>query len=542
MSNETTNEITKGPLENRSIEMAQLVELITWGSDSEQQDAIRELQTLADGGNVEAQATLADCYQDGIGVKQDEAQAKQRYASAAANGDVYARLLQTFAWDLRENKREAFAIDAKTQESLQRDLQKKRQQQQNKREEASHFVDPSPEAEDLKVDTPTSDTSNTVAENTVIEEAPTQAPIEVVSAPFHPDEFDEKAAEVELIPRQTPQQKTTPIEEEKPTIEMLLALIEAGENSHTLTSKKNKQKAQKKARRAMEQLQSLAGQGDPEIQLALGGYYESGVGVEQDYEQAARWYELAANQGLADAQTALGNFYHQGVYFQRNFVKAAALYGKAAEQGDPQGQLFLGICYLLGHGVEEDEESAKSLCLLAAAQDFDKTHEWFTDMHRFSRNGLIDLDALLKLQKSVEKEFFQTAATAESEQQEVPVQVQAIVPEEDAFYAESDGEEDRGMDIVEVLQTLIINHENALQEIGNAVAKEPAEQKEPAVDEVETNTAELQEAMHQQERFLQAVQASVDAGWFGGHVPSKGKVAAVSGSISAPAFSFCRSD
>jgi TPR repeat protein len=38
-----------------------------------------------------------------------------------------------------------------------------------------------------------------------------------------------------------------------------------------------------------------ADQGDVEAQLSLGGFYESGKGVAQDYCESARYYRMAAN-------------------------------------------------------------------------------------------------------------------------------------------------------------------------------------------------------------------------------------------------------
>ncbi len=54
----------------------------------------------------------------------------------------------------------------------------------------------------------------------------------------------------------------------------------------------------------------LAEQGHARAQYELGGLYNMGKGVEQDYEQAAKWYRRAALQNDADAQCSLGNMYY----------------------------------------------------------------------------------------------------------------------------------------------------------------------------------------------------------------------------------------
>ena len=50
-------------------------------------------------------------------------------------------------------------------------------------------------------------------------------------------------------------------------------------------------------------LTPLVAQGDDIAQFILGTMYESGRGVAQNYEEAARLYGLAAAQGNADAKT-----------------------------------------------------------------------------------------------------------------------------------------------------------------------------------------------------------------------------------------------
>ena len=60
---------------------------------------------------------------------------------------------------------------------------------------------------------------------------------------------------------------------------------------------------------AFEQSVALAAEGDPQGQCNLGLLYANGLGVEQDYVQAAHWYLLAARQGDAQAQFGIGLLY-----------------------------------------------------------------------------------------------------------------------------------------------------------------------------------------------------------------------------------------
>src|SRR5215468_2523412 len=63
---------------------------------------------------------------------------------------------------------------------------------------------------------------------------------------------------------------------------------------------------------ALAELQPLAKAGDPKAERLLGKMYSDGLGVEQDYKQAALWYQRSANQGYAAAMADLGDLYFYG--------------------------------------------------------------------------------------------------------------------------------------------------------------------------------------------------------------------------------------
>ena len=76
-----------------------------------------------------------------------------------------------------------------------------------------------------------------------------------------------------------------------------------------------------------------------------------GIGVPQDYTQAADLYRRAAEQGNASAQFNLALLYDNGTGLARDYAQAAAWYTKAAEQGLPRAQFNLGSMYANGQGV-----------------------------------------------------------------------------------------------------------------------------------------------------------------------------------------------
>ena len=72
----------------------------------------------------------------------------------------------------------------------------------------------------------------------------------------------------------------------------------------------------------VESLRKAAEQGDAAAQSNLGCCYSDGRGVEQDYEEAAKWFRKAAEQGDATAQSYLGYCYENGKGVEQNYEDA----------------------------------------------------------------------------------------------------------------------------------------------------------------------------------------------------------------------------
>lgn len=114
--------------------------------------------------------------------------------------------------------------------------------------------------------------------------------------------------------------------------------------------------------------------GDPEAQNQVGVYHARGDGVQQSYEEAARWYRLAADQGSLYAMTNLGGMYEKGEGVPQDAAEAVAWFRRAADQGLAIAQRRLGYCYQRGVGVIRDLAEAVRLYRLAAAQDYADAH------------------------------------------------------------------------------------------------------------------------------------------------------------------------
>ena len=50
---------------------------------------------------------------------------------------------------------------------------------------------------------------------------------------------------------------------------------------------------------SLKRLETLAKQGDLAAQIELANGYRKGIGVNQDYKTAVKWFTLAAEQGLS---------------------------------------------------------------------------------------------------------------------------------------------------------------------------------------------------------------------------------------------------
>jgi hypothetical protein len=74
----------------------------------------------------------------------------------------------------------------------------------------------------------------------------------------------------------------------------------------------------------------------PLAQYYVGAMYANGQGVEQDFTQAAKWYDLAAKQGVAPAQFRLGELYAAGKSVPLDLERAYAWFSVAAKAGHSQ--------------------------------------------------------------------------------------------------------------------------------------------------------------------------------------------------------------
>ncbi len=110
-----------------------------------------------------------------------------------------------------------------------------------------------------------------------------------------------------------------------------------------------------------------AEEGDVSAQFELGRRYGFGVGVSEDYKEAARWYRAAAEQGHANAQLTLGGWYNRGKGVPQDYKEAFRWYRASAVQENSSAQGSLGAMYRKGLGLPQDYIQAHMWYNLATA-------------------------------------------------------------------------------------------------------------------------------------------------------------------------------
>jgi uncharacterized protein len=139
-----------------------------------------------------------------------------------------------------------------------------------------------------------------------------------------------------------------------------------------------------------DQIQAIttkAENGDAEAQRTLGQAYAKGEAVQQDYKQAAKWYEKAANQSNTLAQVALGELCEAGQGVPRDEAQASNWYRRAAEQGYANAQYNLAALYAVGKGVPLNNAEALKWYLQAANQG-DPLAQYNVGMRYFEGHGV----------------------------------------------------------------------------------------------------------------------------------------------------------
>ncbi|MHB9138875.1 MAG: tetratricopeptide repeat protein [Victivallaceae bacterium] len=123
---------------------------------------------------------------------------------------------------------------------------------------------------------------------------------------------------------------------------------------------------QKQEENPVKTLQAKAVNGDVAAMVRLGRIFlNEDEGVEVNYAEALKWFDLASAKGSAEAMACCGLIYQNGGYgVEKDEPRALLHYKTSAEKGDKMGQYLYGQCLLKNGDLPE----AKSWIEKAAEQ------------------------------------------------------------------------------------------------------------------------------------------------------------------------------
>lgn len=88
----------------------------------------------------------------------------------------------------------------------------------------------------------------------------------------------------------------------------------------------------------------------------LGRMYEEGRGTEKSLEQAFKLYQAALTS--ENAKLRLANFFENGKYVEKSLANAIKLYNELQKSDNPFAMYKIGVFYLKGEGLKQDLNNA----------------------------------------------------------------------------------------------------------------------------------------------------------------------------------------
>lgn len=91
----------------------------------------------------------------------------------------------------------------------------------------------------------------------------------------------------------------------------------------------------------------------------MGDLFKYGIGCEQNYTKAKKWYKKAKKFGDAKGTYSLGYMHYKGLgNINQNYQKAVRLFEKS---DSPMAKHWLGVAHYFGYGVTENKQKALEL-------------------------------------------------------------------------------------------------------------------------------------------------------------------------------------
>ena len=149
--------------------------------------------------------------------------------------------------------------------------------------------------------------------------------------------------------------------------------------------------------KALSLMQAEAKKGNGFAMHDLGRMYLSGLGCEEDEEQAQAWFAKAFQAFLREETSAkkkdylqyrIGKLYSFGYGVEQDYSRAAEWYEKAVAEDNPFAEYSLGGLCRRGQGVEQNDETAYRLYRMAA-EHAEKPNAYAAyELGRMCRDGI----------------------------------------------------------------------------------------------------------------------------------------------------------
>lgn len=110
--------------------------------------------------------------------------------------------------------------------------------------------------------------------------------------------------------------------------------------------------------KSMDELLTLAFDGDVIACTELGERYYSGTKTEKDIDTAIAYFTQAADAGYSVAEYILGKLYDEGQFISHDGSLSYIYYKKAAEKEYPPAEYALGLMYYFGEDLEKNDQEA----------------------------------------------------------------------------------------------------------------------------------------------------------------------------------------
>lgn len=165
-----------------------------------------------------------------------------------------------------------------------------------------------------------------------------------------------------------------------------------------------------------ESLRQAAAGGNAAAQFIVASRYLDGQSVQQDFAEAARWYQKAASQGLAPAQYRIATLFERGKGVPLDMATARVWYERAAEGGNVRAMHNVAVIYA----------SAQS-----EAPSYDKAARWFAAAASYGlRDSQFNLAVLYErgmgVQKSLGDALFWYSMAASQDDQDARKRADAL--------------------------------------------------------------------------------------------------------------------